>query len=82
MKRRDFLALSAGAAAFSILPAAVKADVPVLYDRNAEVPVNDKNAFIEWMVANRGEDPKLLAERFDRFQIMVRAPFSRFLRAT
>ncbi|TIT61894.1 MAG: protein-L-isoaspartate O-methyltransferase [Mesorhizobium sp.] len=23
------------------------------------------------MVANRGEDPKLLAERFDRFQIMV-----------
>jgi protein-L-isoaspartate(D-aspartate) O-methyltransferase len=71
MKRRDFLALSAGAAVFSILPAAVKADVPVPYDRNAEVPVNDKKSFIEWMVANRGEDPKLLAERFDRFQIMV-----------
>lgn len=71
MKRRDFLALSAGAAAFSIVPAAVKAGVPVPYDRNAEVPVNDKKSFIEWMVANRGEDPKLLAERFDRFQIMV-----------
>lgn len=71
MKRRDFLALSAGAAAFSILPAAVRANVPVPYDRNAEVPVNEKKAFIEWMVANRGEDPKFLAERFDRFQIMV-----------
>jgi protein-L-isoaspartate(D-aspartate) O-methyltransferase len=71
MKRRDFLALSAGAAAFSLLPGAVKANVPVPYDRNAEVPVNDKKAFIDWMVANRGEDPKFLAERFDRFQIMV-----------
>jgi protein-L-isoaspartate(D-aspartate) O-methyltransferase len=71
MKRRDFLTLSAGAAAFSILPGAVKADVPVPYDRNAEVPLNDRKAFIEWMVANRREDPKFLAERFDRFQIMV-----------
>ncbi|WP_256754330.1 protein-L-isoaspartate O-methyltransferase [Mesorhizobium sp. Mes31] len=71
MKRRDFLALSAGAAAFSLVPGAVKANVPVPYDRNAEVPVTDKKAFIDWMVANRGEDPKFLAERFDRFQIMV-----------
>ncbi|MBZ9799177.1 protein-L-isoaspartate O-methyltransferase family protein [Mesorhizobium sp. ES1-4] len=71
MKRRDFLALSAGAAASSILPAAVRADVPVPYDRNAEVPFKDKKSFIDWMVANRREDPKLLAERFDRFQIMV-----------
>ncbi|WP_137932495.1 protein-L-isoaspartate O-methyltransferase family protein [Mesorhizobium comanense] len=71
MKRRDFLALSAGAAAFSILPAVVRANVPVPYDRNAEVPFKDKKSFIDWMVANRGEDPKFLAERFDRFQIMV-----------
>jgi protein-L-isoaspartate(D-aspartate) O-methyltransferase len=47
MKRRDFLALSAGAAAFSILPAVVKAGVPVPYDRNAEVPLADKKSFIE-----------------------------------
>ena len=71
MKRRDFLTLSAGAAAFSILPATVRANVPVTYDRNAEVPFTDKKSFIDWMVANRGEDPKFLAERFDRFQIMV-----------
>ncbi len=45
--------------------------MPVGYDRNAEVPFKDKKTFIDWMVANRGEDPKLLAERFDRFQIMV-----------
>ncbi|QPC91306.1 protein-L-isoaspartate O-methyltransferase [Mesorhizobium sp. INR15] len=71
MKRRDFLALSAGAAAFSILPSIARAALPVPYDRNAEVPVTDKKTFIDWMVANRGEDPKYLAERFDRFQIMV-----------
>ncbi|MEO5756672.1 MAG: protein-L-isoaspartate O-methyltransferase [Mesorhizobium sp.] len=71
MNRRDFMTLSASAAAFSILPATAMADVPVPYDRNAEVPLSDKKAFIEWMVANRGEDPKFLAQRFDRFQIMV-----------
>ncbi|UDL88785.1 protein-L-isoaspartate O-methyltransferase [Mesorhizobium sp. PAMC28654] len=71
MKRRDFLTLSAGAAAFSILPSVARANVPVPFDRNADVPMGDKKAFIDWMVANRGEDPKYLASRFDRFQIMV-----------
>ncbi|WP_421916695.1 protein-L-isoaspartate O-methyltransferase family protein [Mesorhizobium sp.] len=71
MKRRDFLTLSAGAAAFSILPGIARANVPVPFDRNADVPMGDKKAFIDWMVANRGEDPKYLAARFDRFQIMV-----------
>ena len=76
MKRRDFLTLSAGAAAFSILPKARRANaaganLPVPYDRNAEVPMGDKKAFIEWMVTNRGEDPKYLAQRFERFQVMV-----------
>lgn len=76
MKRRDFLTLSAGAAAFSILPkarraSAAGANLPVPYDRNAEVPMGDKKAFVEWMVTNRGEDPKYLAQRFERFQVMV-----------
>jgi len=76
MKRRDFLTLSAGAAAFSILPKArrvnaASANLPVPYDRNAEVPMGDKKAFIEWMVTNRGEDPQYLAQRFERFQVMV-----------
>lgn len=76
MKRRDFLTLSAGAAVFSMLPKvrranAAVANLPVPYDRNAEVPMGDKKAFIEWMVTNRGEDPKYLAQRFERFQVMV-----------
>jgi protein-L-isoaspartate(D-aspartate) O-methyltransferase len=71
MRRRDFLTLSAGAAVFSAIPRVARANVPVPFDRNAEVPMGDKKAFIDWMVANRGEDPKYLAARFDRFQIMV-----------
>ena len=35
-------------------------------------PVTDsKDAFIDWMVKNRNEDPKFLAERWDRYQAMV-----------
>ena len=34
-------------------------------------PMDNKQAFIEWMVKNRGEDPKYLGLRFDRFQHMV-----------
>ena len=30
-------------------------------------------AFISWMQANRGEDPKYLGPRFDRFQWMISA---------
>jgi protein-L-isoaspartate(D-aspartate) O-methyltransferase len=72
MKRRDFLALSAGAA-FSILPRSAWAanNVPVPYDRDAMPPMDDKKKFIEWMVTNRAEDPKYLGERFDRFRVMV-----------
>jgi protein-L-isoaspartate(D-aspartate) O-methyltransferase len=71
MRRRDFLALSAGAAAFSVLPEIARADVPAPYDRDAMPPMDDRKKFIEWMVANRGEDPKFLGERFDRFRVMV-----------
>jgi len=34
-------------------------------------PVDSKEHFIEWMVTNRDEDPKFLAERWDRYQAMV-----------
>lgn len=48
-----------------------KANVPVPFDRNAMPPMNDRNSFINWMTANRGEDPRFLGERYDRFLQLI-----------
>ena len=56
------------------LPAAFprpSANVPVPYDWNASPPSDNRAAYIQWMQANRGEDPKFLGERFDRFLALV-----------
>ena len=71
MQRRDFLALSATAAVAALVPAAARADVPTQFDPSLNPPMDDRQAFIDWMVKNRGEDPKFLGERFDRFRHMV-----------
>jgi protein-L-isoaspartate(D-aspartate) O-methyltransferase len=72
MKRRDFLALSAATAAASAFAVPARANVPVAYDWTAMPPLGDKQAYIDWMVKSRGEDPKFLGERYDRFIIMVK----------
>ena len=70
MRRRDFLigaaALSAGAA----LPAKANVPTPFTFDMNP--PMDSEEKFVAWGVATRGEDPKYLAERFQRFGAMVR----------
>ena len=58
MNRRDFL-ISAAAAAF--LPGAARANVPLPYDWNASPPTTSREAFVEWMVKNRGENAGFLA---------------------
>ena len=35
------------------------------------VPLTDRDGFIRWMVANRGEDPAYLAQRWNRYQALV-----------
>jgi protein-L-isoaspartate(D-aspartate) O-methyltransferase len=35
-------------------------------------PTENKETFINWMVTNRGEDPKYLTERWDRYEAMVK----------
>jgi protein-L-isoaspartate(D-aspartate) O-methyltransferase len=72
MKRRDFLALSAATAAASAFAVPARANVPMPYDWTAMPPLGDKQAYIDWMVKSRGEDPKFLGERYDRFIIMVK----------
>jgi protein-L-isoaspartate(D-aspartate) O-methyltransferase len=70
MDRRAFvLGVAAEAAALAARPAF--ANVPVPYDWSASPPRQSREAFIEWMVKTRGEDPRFLAERFDRFQELV-----------
>ena len=71
VNRRDFLSYSAGALALGLLPSFARADVPVPYDWNVAPPMDTRANFIAWMVKNRGEDPKFLGERWDRFQALV-----------
>jgi protein-L-isoaspartate(D-aspartate) O-methyltransferase len=62
--RRQFLAGAALAGALAARPA-------LAYDWSASPPRDRREAFIEWMVKNRGEDPKFLGQRFDRLQQVV-----------
>ena len=71
IERRAFLALSTAAAASAVLPAPARAAVPKPYSWDAAPPMTDSGSFIKWMQENRGEDPRYLHARFDRFQNMV-----------
>jgi protein-L-isoaspartate(D-aspartate) O-methyltransferase len=71
MQRRTFLTLSAAAAAGVAFPFKAHATVPKPYGWDAAPPMNDTGAFVRWMQDNRGEDPRYLRARFERFQNMV-----------
>jgi protein-L-isoaspartate(D-aspartate) O-methyltransferase len=71
MNRRDFLALSGGALAAGLLPTSAFSDVPGPYDRSAAPPMDSQQAFIDWMVKNRGEDANFLGQRFNRFLQLI-----------
>src|SRR5215467_14595138 len=73
MQRRRFLRLSAAAAAGAVFPRAhaAPATVPKPYSWEVAPPVDSTVAYIRWMVENRGEDPRYLRARFERFQNMV-----------
>jgi protein-L-isoaspartate(D-aspartate) O-methyltransferase len=67
MQRRTFMIGSAAATASALLPRSARANVPQPYSWDASPPTNSREAFIKWMVENRGEDPKILAARWDRY---------------
>jgi protein-L-isoaspartate(D-aspartate) O-methyltransferase len=71
VNRRELLAAAAVLAAG--LPTEAWANVPVPYNWDVAPPMDKRAAFISWMQANRGEDPKYLGPRFDRFQWMISA---------
>ena len=69
LKRRRFLATTAAATAWSVLPAL--ANVPKPYSWDLAPPTSGGDAFVAWMQENRGEAPQFLRERWTRFQVMV-----------
>jgi protein-L-isoaspartate(D-aspartate) O-methyltransferase len=68
--RRTFVIGAAAQAAALAAPPAL-ANVPTPYDWNASPPWQSRDAFVEWMVKNRGEDPKFLGQRWDRLQQLI-----------
>ncbi|HXE26732.1 MAG TPA: protein-L-isoaspartate O-methyltransferase [Roseiarcus sp.] len=72
MQRRQFVAGAAGLIAGSLSSRLAFADVPTPFTFDMAPPMDNREKFVAWGVANRGEDPKFLGERFDRFGVMVR----------
>ena len=67
MDRRQFV-IGAAAEAAALAARPVLANVSGAYDSSASPPRQSRDAFVEWMVKNRGEDPKFLGQRWDRLQ--------------
>ena len=67
MQRRSFLLGAVAAAAGLALPRLARANVPKPYSFDLDPPTGNRDAFIKWAVENRGENPKILAARWDRY---------------
>jgi protein-L-isoaspartate(D-aspartate) O-methyltransferase len=72
VQRRQFIAGAAGLIATSLAPRLAMADVPTPFTFDMAPPMDNREKFVAWGVAQRGEDPKVLGERFDRFRALVR----------
>jgi len=72
LNRRLFLLASAAVAAQCVLPRRAMADIPKAFAFDLDPPVDTRENFVKWMVANRGEDAKFLGLRWDRFQALLK----------
>ena len=70
--KTQFLAGAAGLIRRDHGAAVAMADVPTPFTFDLAPPMDNREKFIAWGVAQRGEDPKYLGERFDRFGALVR----------
>jgi protein-L-isoaspartate(D-aspartate) O-methyltransferase len=71
MDRRRFLVGMVDAAGAALAARPALASVPTPYEWSASPPQQSREAFVEWMVRNRGEDPRFLAERYGRYEQLV-----------
>jgi len=67
MRRRDVLL--GAAAGLVTFPAFAAAPQPAKVGLSP--PLQDRNAYIAWMQANRSDDPNLLGARFDRYKVLL-----------
>ncbi len=72
MQRRHFMAGAAALAGGALVPRLALANVPTPFNFDMAPPMDNREKFVAWGVAQRGEDPKFLGERFDRFIALVR----------
>jgi protein-L-isoaspartate(D-aspartate) O-methyltransferase len=71
LERRSFIIGSLATLSFASLPRRAFANVPRPYDWENMPPFESRDRFIEWGKSERGEDPRFLGERFDRFRVLV-----------
>ena len=55
----------------AFVPVLASAAVPKAYTADLMPPTESKEAFVEWMATNRGEDRKFLGQRWDRYQALI-----------
>jgi protein-L-isoaspartate(D-aspartate) O-methyltransferase len=71
LNRQQFLLGAGSALASGLFPMPTLANVPVAYDWDAVPPMDTRAGFVEWMQKQRGEDPKYLGQRWDRFEALL-----------
>lgn len=64
---------TSGSTSRSLVGPGIVHPVPTPFTFELDPPTDSKDAYIAWMVKNRGEDPKFLSERWDRYQAMIGA---------
>src|SRR5438477_12093894 len=72
MNRRIFMSGATATLAGAAFPRYAGADVPKPYSWNVSPPTVNRESFVKWMVETRGENPKILAARWDRY-VFLRA---------
>ena len=71
LNRRQLL-LSAGLSIAALSTRRAFAQVPKSFDFDTMPDETSEDAFVNWMVANRGEEPQFLRKRWERFLVLVR----------
>jgi len=69
MLRREFLIGAAAGLAAAVVPA--WAEPPKPFRPDLWPPMGNRGEFVAWMAANRGEDPAILGQRYDRYQVLL-----------
>jgi protein-L-isoaspartate(D-aspartate) O-methyltransferase len=72
LDRRSFLLGSTGTLVTGFFPGIAQANVSKPYTWDVSAPTNSRDAYISWMQANRGEDPKYLSQRWSRYEALIR----------